>query len=92
MLRIQADAGRLLHAEGWSEDAVRGYLRQWALVDDTLLEHVVRFVADPANRGYVVCYPEGLVRCREYVKGDPARFTTLLTEQVRVGDLVAPSL
>jgi hypothetical protein len=36
-----------------------------------------------------VCYPEGLVRCREYVKGDPARFTTLLTEQVRVGDLSA---
>jgi hypothetical protein len=89
VLRIQADAGQLLHAEGWSEDAVLGYLRQWGLVDDTLLEHVVRFVADPANRGYVVCYPEGLVRCREYVKGDPARFTTLLTEQVRVGDLSA---
>ena len=40
VLRIQADAGQLLHADGWSEDAVLDYLRQWALVDDTLLEHV----------------------------------------------------
>ena len=90
VLRIQADAGQLLHADGWSEKAVLDYLRQWALVDDNLLEHVIRFVADPGNRGYVVCYPEGLVRCREYVNGDLARFTTLLTEQVRVGDLSAP--
>ena len=27
------------------------------------------------------------MRCREYVNGDLARFRTLLTEQVRVGDL-----
>jgi hypothetical protein len=90
VLRIQADAGHLLHADGWSQDAVLTYLRQWALVDDRLLEHVLRFSADPANRGYVVCYPEGLVRCREYVAGDLARFRTLLTEQVRVGDLSTP--
>ncbi len=93
--RLQADAGVLLHRDGWSEAQVLSLLREWVLADDDLLRHVIRFVADPANRGYIVCYPVGLVRCRAFVGGGPdrvARFRRLLTEQVRVSELVAPSL
>ena len=52
----------------------------------------VRFLGDPALRGYAICYPAGLARCRDFVAGDLARFRRLLTEQVRVSELVAPGL
>ena len=50
---------------------------------------VVRFLKEPTSRTYIVAYPAGRQLCRAYVGGDPARFRRLLTEQVRVGDLLA---
>jgi hypothetical protein len=50
-------------------------------------ERWVRFLTDPRSRSYAICYPAGLARCRGFVRGDPSRFRTLLTEQVRVRDL-----
>ena len=88
-MRLGADAARLLHEEGRSEDEVREYLLRWALADDELIEHALRFVMDPMSRGYMNCYPEGRSRCHGYVGGDVGRFRTLLTEQVRVRDLTA---
>lgn len=94
--RIGADAGRLLYEEGWSTSDVLDYLDRWALVDRAIVENVVRFVAEPMNRGYINCYPQGRARCGDYLGDDPevrlARFRVLVTQQVRVGDLMAPAL
>jgi len=49
----------------------------------------VRFVTDPTWRAYVITYSAGRDLCRAYVDGDPGRLRTLLTEHVRVGDLLA---
>jgi hypothetical protein len=49
----------------------------------------VSFATDPTWRAYVVTYSAGRDLCRAYVNGDPARFTQLLTEHVRIGDLLA---
>ena len=51
--------------------------------------HSVRFVTDPTWRAYAITYTAGRELCRAYVGGDPARFRRLLTEHVRIGDLVA---
>jgi hypothetical protein len=94
--RIGADAGRLMYEEGWSTSQVLEYLDRWALVDRAIMENLVRFVSDPMNRGYINCYPQGRARCAEYLGHEPggrlARFRTLVTQQVRVVDLVAPPL
>jgi hypothetical protein len=90
--RLGADAGRLLHAEGWSLERVREYLLRWALVEPGIIESVLAFVTEPMNRGYINCYPQGRALCTGYVDGDIARFHDLLTAQVRVGDLLTASL
>ena len=96
LLKLGSEASTLMHQDGWTTDAVLARLRRWALVDEDLLQHVVRFVSDPSARGYIVCYPEGRARCRAFVGDDPVsqldRFRILLTQPVRVRDLVAPSL
>jgi hypothetical protein len=49
--------------------------------------HVIRFLKEPSSRTYAINYSAGRDLARSYVAGDPARFRTLLTEQVRVSDL-----
>jgi hypothetical protein len=41
------------------------------------------------RRTYAINYAAGLELCRSYVAGEPERFRHLLTEQVRVRDLLA---
>ena len=53
-----------------------------------LATHVIRFFDEPTSRSYVITYPAGRELCRSYVAGDPERFRRLLTEQVRVRDLL----
>lgn len=53
-----------------------------------LSAHVIRFFSEPDSRSYVLTYPAGRELCRAYVADDPARFRKLLTEQVRVRDLL----
>jgi hypothetical protein len=53
-----------------------------------LAAHVIRFFKEPTSRTYIVTYPAGRELCRAYVAGEPERFRRLLTEQVRVGDLL----
>jgi hypothetical protein len=61
-------------------------------VEPQIIDTVLTFVAQPMNRGYINCYPQGRSLCTAYVDGDAARLRTLLTEQVRVPDLLAASL
>lgn len=85
----EVNAAIMLHEDGATEDEVRAYLRRWGPMSEDLAAHMVRFFRDPTSRTYVVTYPAGYALCRAFVGGDPDRFRTLLTEQVRVGELTA---
>jgi hypothetical protein len=84
----EVDAALMLHADGVPEADVRAHLERWALMSPQLSAHVIRFLREPASRTYSITYPAGHERCRAYVSGEPERFRRLLTEQVRVRDLV----
>jgi hypothetical protein len=53
-----------------------------------IASHVIRFLTDPTSRSYIVTYAAGRALCRSYVAAEPERFRRLLTEQVRVRDLI----
>ena len=85
----EVNAALMLHEHGAEEAEVRAYLERWGLVSAELSAHLIRFLTEPTSRTYIVTYPAGRELCRAYVAGDPERFRSLLTEQVRVGDLRA---
>jgi hypothetical protein len=84
----EVNAALMLHEAGASKAEARAYLERWGLMAPELATHVVRFLSAPASRTYVITYPAGRELCRSYVAADPQRFRCLLTEQVRVRDLL----
>lgn len=90
--RVQLDAALMLHDEGLPEAEVHAYVQERGLVGAVAASDAIRFLQHAGSRSYAVCYPAGLERCRAYVAGDISRFRRLLTEQVRVRDLVPPVL
>jgi hypothetical protein len=84
-------AALLIYEDGRSTDDAEAYLRKWALRTPEQAAQMVRFLTDPTWRVYPITYAAGRELCRAYVGDDPARFRTLLTEHVRVGDLLAAS-
>lgn len=86
---VPVDAALMVHEEGRSHDEARAYLQRWSLVDAERAAHMFSFVDDPTWRAYPITYAAGRDMCRAWVGGDPARFRRLLTEQVRVSELVA---
>jgi hypothetical protein len=82
------NAALMLHEGHASKAEAQAYIERWALVSSELAAHVVRFVTQPTTQTYIVSYPAGRELCRAYVAGEPARFRRVLTEQVRVRDLV----
>jgi hypothetical protein len=83
------NASLLLHERDADEAEVRAYLERWELISAERASHAIRFYREPTSRTYIVTYAAGLELSRAYVGGDPDRFRRLLTEQVRVGDLLA---
>ncbi len=83
------DAALLIHAEGVSPEEAQAYFERWRLATPEQGAHAVRFATDPTWRAYVITYTAGRDLCRAYTAGDPERFRTLITEHVRVGDLLA---
>jgi hypothetical protein len=86
---VSVDAALMIHEEGRSTDEAQAYIQRWSLVDPERAAHGVSFVTDPTWRAYTINYSAGRDVCRAWVAGDPARFRRLLTEQVRVSELVA---
>jgi hypothetical protein len=84
----EVNAALMLHDTGASEAEVQGYLERWGLMSPELAAHLIRFLSEPTSRTYIITYPAGLELCRSYVAGEPERFRLLLTEQVRVRDLL----
>jgi hypothetical protein len=83
------DAALMIHEDGASAEDAQSYVERWRLATPDQAAHSVRFVTDPTWRAYTITYTAGEALCRAYVNGDPARFRRLLTEHVRVGDLLA---
>ena len=86
---VAVNAALMLHEDGATEREVRAYAEQWGLETQELSAHLVRFLREPTSRSYILTYEAGRHLARSYVAGDAQRFRRLLTEQVRVGDLLA---
>ena len=86
---VGLDAALMIHEEGASEEEAQAFIERWSLVPPDQAKHSVSFVTDPTWRAYVITYSAGRDLCRAYVAGDPARFRTLLTEHVRIGELLS---
>ena len=83
------DAGLLIHEHGASEEEAMAHFQKWALATPERAASSVRFATDPTWRAYAITYSVGSALCADYVGDDPSRFAALLTEQVRVADLIA---
>jgi hypothetical protein len=88
--RLGLDAALMIHEDGASTDEARAHLERWGLVTREQALQSVRFVTDPTWRAYVINYSAGGELCRAWVDGNPARFARLLTEHLRVSDLLSP--
>jgi hypothetical protein len=84
----EVNAALMLHEHGASPAEVSAYLERWGLMTPQLAAHMIRFLGEPTSRTYVITYPAGHELCQAYVGGEPERFHRLLTEQVRVRDLL----
>lgn len=87
--RVGLDVALLLHEHGASPGEAQAHYERWALSDARRAGQAVRFASDPTWRAYAITYSAGVELCSAYVAGEPARLRTLLTEQVRVADLLA---
>jgi hypothetical protein len=85
--RVRGNVALLLHTRGASNDDAVEYVMRWALPSRTRAEQAVRFITDPIWRSYGTTYTDGYDLCRDFVRGDPARFKRLLTEQLIPADL-----
>jgi hypothetical protein len=84
----ELNAALMLHETGASEADAQAYLERWGLMTPKLAAHVIRFLSEPTSRTYAMNYPAGRELCYSYVASEPERFRRLLTEQVRVRDLL----
>jgi hypothetical protein len=85
----EVNAALMLHDGGASDAETQAYLERWGLLTPELAAHVIRFLREPTSRTYILTYSAGRELCRSYVAGGTGRFRRLLTEQVRVGELLA---
>lgn len=85
---VDVNAALMLHQDGASQAETRAYLKRWGLTPPELADHLIRYFTEPTSRTYPINYPAGRQLCRSYTAGDPQRFRRLLTEQIRVRDLL----
>jgi hypothetical protein len=84
----EVNAALMRYEAGAGDDEVIAYLMRWGLLSAELAGHVIRFLDQPTSRTYLMNYPSGLELCESYVRGRPDGLRRLLTEQVRVSDLL----
>jgi hypothetical protein len=87
--RTLLDVALLLHEDGGSAEEGQAYFARWGLDSPEYAAHGVRFLSEPTSRAYAITYSAGHDLCEAWVGADPSRFARLLTEHVRVPDLVA---
>jgi hypothetical protein len=84
----EVNAALMLHEEGRSEAETQAYLERWGLMTPKLAAHLIRFLTATTSRSYILTYPAGRELCGSFVRDDLERFRRLLTEQLRVRDLL----
>lgn len=88
LARVVGNAALIVHEDGASADEARDYIMRWGLVSERRAQHNVEFISHPVWRSYVSTYNDGYELCRDWVRGDPARFKRLLTELLSPADLL----
>jgi hypothetical protein len=88
LLKVHLNAALLLYESGQQPDAVQAYIERWSLGGSERAAHAVRFLQDLTSRSYVIAYSAGHELAQGYVDGRPERLRRLLSEQVRVSELV----
>jgi len=85
---VSLNAALMIFEDGVSHDDAQAYVQRWTLNTPEQAAQSIRFVTDPTWRAYTVTYSAGRELCGAFVGNDPARFRRLLTEQVRVSELI----
>jgi len=88
---VDVNAALMFYEDGAGEAETREYLERWGLMTPERSAHAIRFLREPTSRSYILTYSAGREVCERWVGGDLQRFRRLLTEQVRVGELLAAS-
>ena len=78
----------MLHDDGASEAETQAYLERWGLMTPELSAHLIRFLREPTSRTYIITYAAGRELCARTSAASRSGSGRLLTEQVRVGDLL----
>ena len=86
---VGLDAALLIHEHGATEAEAQAWVERWGPAPPERAAHTVQFALDPTWRAYAVTYSAGRELAGAYVGDDATRFVRLLTEQVRVGELLA---
>ena len=86
--RVALNAALLLYESNEQPGAVQAYIERWALATSDRAAHLLRFLQDPTSRSYVITYSAGYELARAYVERSADGLRRLLTEQVRVRELV----
>jgi hypothetical protein len=86
---LGVDLALLIHEDGASEDDAVAYSMKWGASTEDRARQGVRFVTDPTWRAYAITYSAGGELARAYHQNDPMRFKRLLSENVRVSELLA---
>jgi hypothetical protein len=84
---VSSNLALLLKERGASVDELRDYARRWSPQPEERIEKMVGSLSEHPFPGYLHCYPEGRRLCAAFVRGEPARFKRLLTEQLVPADL-----
>lgn len=85
---IGVDVALVVHEDGASVDEAVAYAMRWGALTEERARQSVRFVTDPTWRAYSICYSAGGELARAYHQNDPVRFKRLLTENVRISELL----
>ena len=86
---VDVNGALMLHEDGASEAETRAYPSDGVVMPSARRMRSASARAHVA--GYVLTYAAGQELCERWVRGDLERFARLLTEQVRVGELLKAS-
>jgi hypothetical protein len=87
LARVPDNAAMMIYEDGAAESDALEYLQDRALMSDRRAKQALKFISDPIWRSYVTTYQDGYELCKNWIRGDPARFKRLLTEQLTPADL-----
>ena len=86
---VSLNAALMIFEDGMSLEDAQAYVQHWTLNTPEQAAQSIRFVTDPTWRAYTITYSAGRDLCGAFIGGDPAKLRRLLSEQVRVSELLS---